>query len=409
MASAGPIRISILANASQAVQEVTGFRKTTEDNVQRVVTTMSDPKLEGAFGRAQEGFDLAEQRALGFQDTISGIQNSFVGFRALMGQGEMANASFGDKLATVGMGISDLAGGMANFVIPMLLVITNMNRMALASARSTVGLVAQRVAMVAAGVATRTYTAAQWLLNAAMSANPVGLIILAIVALVAVIVIAWKKSETFRRIVMGAFEGVQKAAAAVWNWIKGNWPLLLAIITGPIGLAVLWVIRNFDRISAAVKAIPGIIKSAFINANVWLINAGRAVVEGMWAGISGAGSWIWGKITSFVSTFITGPIERALGIASPSKVGKGIGRWFTLGVGEGVEDASAVDRVRRAAGRLTAATIPFAPGGSSAGAGGELVISFDGAGDPLLQAILNELRKYIRVNGGSVQSVLGRA
>jgi hypothetical protein len=406
VASAGPIRIAILANASQAVQEVTGFRKTTEDNVQRVVTTMADPKLEGAFGRAQEGFDLLDTRAMGFRDTITGVQDSVAGFNALMGKGEHANDSFGDKLLLLGMGVGDLASGFANFIVPLLLVITNLNRMALASARSTVSLVAQRVAMVAAGTAARVFAAAQWLVNAAMAANPVGLIILAIVALVAIIVIAYKKSDTFRRIVGNAFEWVQKAAAATWNWIKGNWPLLLAIITGPIGLAVLWVVRNFDRISAAVKAIPGIVKSAFVNANVWLINAGRAVVEGMWNGIVGAGSWIWGKIQSFVSTYITGPIRSALGIASPSRVGKELGRWFSLGVGEGVDDSSAVNRVRSAAGRLAAATIPNAPAGTASTDAG-FVISFDGAGDPLLQAILNELRKYIRVNGGSAQKVLG--
>src|SRR3546814_18759321 len=91
--------------------------------------------------------------------------------------------------------------------------------------------------MVAVRIATWAWAAAQWLLNAAMAANPVGLVILAIAALVAIVIVAYQKSETFRKIVGKAFEWVQKAAASAWEWIKGNWPLLLAIITGPIGLA----------------------------------------------------------------------------------------------------------------------------------------------------------------------------
>jgi len=406
MASAGPIRIAILANASQAVQEVTGFRKTSEDEVKRVVTTMADPKLEGAFGRAQEGFDLLDTRAMGFRDTITGVQDSVAGFNALMGKGEHANDSFGDKLLLLGTGVGDLASGFANFIVPMLLVITNLNRAALASARATVSTVVQRAAMIAASVATKTYAAAQWLLNAAMSANPVGLIILAIIALVAIVVVAYKKSETFRRIVGKAFEWVQKAASATWQWIKGNWPLLLAIITGPIGLAVRWVIQNFDRIKAFVRTIPETVKSAFASANLWLINAGRALVEGMYNGIVGAGSWIWGKIQAFVSTYITGPIKSALGIASPSKVGKELGGFFGQGLAIGVEDQQR--RVQSAAGRLAAATIA-SPEGSRSGGNQIIEISFDGSGDPLMDAILNELKKRIRVKGGNVQRALGTA
>lgn len=406
MASAGPIRIAILANASQAVKEVTGWRETTEDNVKRVVTTMADPKLEGGFGRAQEGFDLLDTRAMGFRDTITGVQDSVAGFNALMGKGEHANDSFGDKLLLLGMGVGDLASGFANFLVPLALVATNMSRLGIRTAISTVSLVAQRAAIVATSVATKAYAAAQWLLNAALSANPVGLIILAIAALVAIVIVAYKKSDTFRRIVGKAFEWVQNAAASAWQWIKGNWPLLLAIITGPIGLAVRWVIQNFDRIKAFVRTIPDTIRSAFASAGSWLLNAGRNVVEGLYNGIVGAGSWIWGRIQSFINTYVTGPIKAALGIASPSKVGKELGGFFGQGLAIGVEDQRR--RVQAAAGRIASATIASPEGSSSTGAQ-NITISFDGGGDDLTRAILVALRKVVRVNGGNVQTVLGRA
>lgn len=404
MASAGPIRIAILANASQAVKEVTGWRETTEDNVQRVVTTMADPKLEGAFGRAQEGFDLLDTRAMGFRDTITGVQDSVAGVQAFMGQGEHASASFGDKLLLLGTGVGDLASGFANFLVPLALVVTNMSRLGIRTALTTVSMVAQRAAMVAASIATRTYAAAQWLLNAAMAANPVGLIILAIAALVAIVIVAYKRSETFRRIVGKAFEWVQNAAAKAWQWIKANWPLLLAIITGPIGLAVRWVVQNFDRILAAARSIPDRIRSAFSSAGSWLMSAGRNVVTGLYNGIVGAGSWIWGRIQSFISTYVTGPIRSALGIASPSKVGKELGGFFGQGLAIGMVDQQR--RVQSAAGRLASATIA-SPEGSSTGTGNQVVISFDGGGDSLMDAFLTELRKRVRVNGGNVQAVLG--
>lgn len=53
-------------------------------------------------------------------------------------------------------------------------------------------------------MASKAWAAAQWLLNAAMTANPISLVIVALAALVAGIVIAYKQSTTFRDIVNGA-------------------------------------------------------------------------------------------------------------------------------------------------------------------------------------------------------------
>lgn len=63
---------------------------------------------------------------------------------------------------------------------------------------------AQRVA----AAATAIWTGAMWLLNAAFLGNPIGLVVLAVAALAAGFVFAWKKSETFRNIVIGAFNTI---------------------------------------------------------------------------------------------------------------------------------------------------------------------------------------------------------
>lgn len=59
-------------------------------------------------------------------------------------------------------------------------------------------------------VASTVWTAAQWLLNAALTANPIGLVVLAIAGLVAGIIIAWKKSDKFRAVVKMLWNDVLK-------------------------------------------------------------------------------------------------------------------------------------------------------------------------------------------------------
>lgn len=112
-------------------------------------------------------------------------------------------------------------------------------------------------------VVQRTAIVLQKIWNWEMKANPIGLVILAIVGLAAAFVYAYKHSETFRRIVNGAFASVKAVVVGVFNWFKTNWPLLLAILTGPIGLAVLVITRNWDKIKGGATAAKDWIVGAF--------------------------------------------------------------------------------------------------------------------------------------------------
>jgi TP901 family phage tail tape measure protein len=93
--------------------------------------------------------------------------------------------------------------------------------------------------------------AAAWLL----ALGPVGLVIAALVAVGAIFAILWMKSETFRDIVTGAINGVWAGIKFAYDWVKNNWPLLLAILTGPFGLAVLAITKNFDTIKSVFKGV----------------------------------------------------------------------------------------------------------------------------------------------------------
>lgn len=77
-------------------------------------------------------------------------------------------------------------------------------------------------AMVASKGAAMAMAGAQKVLNLVMSANPIGLVVTALVALGAGLVVAWKKSETFRNIVTGAWNGIKNTVSTVADFITKN-------------------------------------------------------------------------------------------------------------------------------------------------------------------------------------------
>lgn len=106
--------------------------------------------------------------------------------------------------------------------------------------------------------AVRVYTAVQAALNFVMSANPIGLIIIAIAALIAGIILLYKNSDTARKIIDGAMKGI--AAASKWLWEVILKPTLNLIIVQvkAVAAVAMWLWRNaivpaWNGISAAVK------------------------------------------------------------------------------------------------------------------------------------------------------------
>lgn len=93
-------------------------------------------------------------------------------------------------------------------------------------------------------------------LSATLMTPPVGIILL-IGALVAALVLAYQHSETFRNIVKGAFEVVQKAAEATWNFIAAI-PGKLWALAGTIKDAILWPYKTaFNLIAKAWNSTVG--------------------------------------------------------------------------------------------------------------------------------------------------------
>jgi|GEM_PF-3296609 len=81
-------------------------------------------------------------------------------------------------------------------------------------------------------IATKAQAAAQWLLNAAMTANPVGLIIAGVAALIAIIALCWTKFEGFRTVIFKAWEAMKLFGNVIKDYVVNRFKELLSGLTG---------------------------------------------------------------------------------------------------------------------------------------------------------------------------------
>ena len=171
---------------------------------------------------------------------------------------------------------------------------------------TTIGvLTAYRVAVMLSTAATALWTAATagaglaaaiaraplLALALAFAANPVVAIALALGALVGVFVLLYQKAEWFRT----AVDAVWAALKVGFQWVTENWPLLLAILTGPFGLAVLFITKHWDQIIEIVKGLPGRI-SQFAS-GMW---------DGLKTGLISVLNWIIDKLNGLTEFTRTG-------------------------------------------------------------------------------------------------------
>ena len=158
---------------------------------------------------------------------------------------------------------------------------------------ANVGLAVYTAYTTIARAVTAAWTATQWLLNAALTANPIGLVVVALVALAAGLVIAYKKSETFRGIVQTALGAVKTAigavgtafgalltaATAAFDWVRAHWKLALFAF-GPLGAIIYLVSTNFDKIKAAASKAFDYLKAVW-KAGSFAFGAVEAAVKGV--------------------------------------------------------------------------------------------------------------------------------
>ncbi|MEJ8306665.1 phage tail tape measure protein [Saccharibacillus sacchari] len=181
----------------------------------------------------------------------------------------------------------------------------------------TAGIVAYKAVVVTTCIATQVWTsitkiqtAATWAMTAAtrawslaMAMNPIGLVIAAIVALVAAFVVAYQRSETFRNIVNGVWASIKVAWAATANFFTTTIPAVFNSI-------VSWVTNAWNTITASTSATWAAITGAIGAAWNTIVGAITTAVNGVVSFLSGA--WEGVKSTvSGVGTFIGSTLSGA--------------------------------------------------------------------------------------------------
>ena len=160
------------------------------------------------------------------------------------------------------------------------------------------------VALKTWAMSTKLVTAAQWLLNAAMSANPIALVVIAIAALVAAFVALWNKSESFRNFWIGLWDNVKAVASTAWEAITGffsaAWDTIKAVWDVVLGyFQTLWagIQTTFSVVS---EVLSGFFSAAWnaIKA-IWDFVVGY--YQGIWDGIKAVFSVVSSVLTEFFS------------------------------------------------------------------------------------------------------------
>jgi TP901 family phage tail tape measure protein len=169
----------------------------------------------------------------------------------------------------------------------------------------TVATVAEKVWTVAKAVGT----AIQWLWNAAMDANPIGLIIIGIMLLVGGFILLWTHSAAFRNFFIGMWSAIWGFLKAVGAWFAGPFAHFFVDVWHAIAGAAMWLWHTilkpiFDAWMSVVGFVYNIVKSfaalwwfAFkntIGASVlWLWHS---VIEPWAAAVAGIALWLWHNV-----------------------------------------------------------------------------------------------------------------
>lgn len=167
-------------------------------------------------------------------------------------------------------------------------------------------------------------TVAQWLLNAAMSANPIGLVIALIAGLVTAFIVLWNKSDAFREFWINLWEGIKKLVKAFSDWLVDAfedlvkdakdifnklkqffstvWNAIKTTFTNVVSSIVTWVTNTFNNLKNGISNIFNNIKNTITN--IW--NGIKTTVSNVINGISSTVSNVFNNIKNNISNIWNG-------------------------------------------------------------------------------------------------------
>lgn len=239
--------------------------------------------------------DEQERQKL-IMDTLTGIygdaSEAYKETNADVIAANAANEAWTASLAQVGAAVEpvltkvkETGAELLSKMVPAIeLILNNLPVVATALAGIATALVSYKVAALAATAAEQGLTLAQYgaaaaqkVLNAVMSANPIGLVITAITALVAAFVYLWNNCEEFREFWINLWEKIKTTALNVAEALKALPDKIYSAISGAIDRVKKWgddivskaktaMTNTVSNVTNTLSAIPGKVGSAIAGA-----------------------------------------------------------------------------------------------------------------------------------------------
>ncbi len=309
-----------------------------------------------------------------------------------------ANEKWQASLAQVGAAVEpvltsvkEMGAELLGKLVPVVeAMLANLPTVAVALGGIAAALVSYKVAALAATAAEQGMTLAQYaaaaaqrVLNAALLANPIGVVILAITALVAAFTYLWKNNEAFREFWIDLWEKIKAAALKAVDGLKALPGKVASAIQGALTRVQEWGSNMVSKAKTAMQNVVTSVTTTLKELPQKVLSIGKDLVTGLWNGVNNKLSWLKSKIKSFTSSVLSS-IKSFFGVNSPSKETAWIGEMLDQGLAKGVEDAAG-DPIK-AMQRVSGSVLDAANGGVSferslARSGGTAAVAAAGAGN----------------------------
>ena len=154
-------------------------------------------------------------------------------------------------------------------------------------------------------VVTKLMTVAQGALNLVMSMNPITLIVIAIVALIAILVVLWNKCEWFRNGVMTVINAIWNAIKTAFEFVKNIVVTVFTFIWDIIKKYVTFWINLFTTVKTAVQSVFTSIKNIISNvfSTIWGVITG--VISKIKSAFTAVGSFIKSVFNGVKNAIVT--------------------------------------------------------------------------------------------------------